>query len=119
MSELLAACGLRCDECEAYLATQTNDRARAERVAAEWGKTFGDGTPFPIEATVCDGCLTASARKGGYCGQCGVRACAVQRKVASCAHCDDYGCETLEGFLKVAGDKLRARLDELRQSLRP
>ena len=118
MPELLAACGLRCDECEAYQATQANDRKKAQLVAEKWGKAFGDGKPFPIEATFCDGCRTESTRKGGYCGQCAVRACAVERKVASCAHCDDYGCETLEGFLKQAGAELRGKLETLRASLR-
>ena len=117
MPALSAACGLRCDECEAYLATQTHDQERARRVAEKWGKEFGDGTPFPIEATVCDGCLTESVRKGGYCRECDVRACAVERKVASCAQCDDFGCDKLEQFLQMAGPTLRASLEELRRSL--
>jgi hypothetical protein len=118
MSALLAACGLRCDQCEAYLATQTNDQDRARRVAEKWGKEFRDGKPFPVEATICDGCLTESPRKGGYCGQCAVRACAVERKLPTCAHCDDYGCEKLEQFLTMAGPQLRNSLNELRRSFR-
>ena len=118
MSSLIAFCGLDCAQCEAYQATQANDRKKAQLVAEKWGKAFGDGKPFPIEATFCDGCRTESTRKGGYCGQCAVRACAVERKVASCAHCDDYGCETLEGFLKQAGAELRGKLETLRASLR-
>jgi len=117
MTVLLAACGLHCDECEAYIATQTHDRERALRVAEKWGKEFGDGTPFPVESTVCDGCLTESARRGGYCGQCAVRACAIERKLPSCAHCDDFGCDKLEGFLQMAGPKLRESLQALRRSL--
>jgi hypothetical protein len=115
----IAACGITCNECEAYLATQENDHAKAVKVAEKWSQQFGHA--IPVAATVCDGCLAPEGRKGGYCGECPVRACAVERKVATCAHCPDYGCEKIEGFLKMAGPeggvRLRASLEEIRRSL--
>ena len=114
MAGFIAACGLNCEACDAYIATQTKDQDLARRTAEKWGKEHGDGTPFPIESTLCDGCLTTSARKGGYCGQCAVRACAVEKKVATCGHCPEYGCATLEGFLAMA-PMLRESLDRIRR----
>lgn len=113
MTRFIAACGLDCEACEAYIATQTNDRVLAQKVAEKWGKEFGDGTPFPIEAVSCDGCLTDGPCKGGYCGQCPVRACALKREVENCARCEEYGCATLQEFWKMA-PQLRERLDALR-----
>lgn len=112
MAGFLAACGLDCESCDAYVATQTGDQELARKTAERWGKQHGDGTPFPIESTICDGCLTSSGRRGGYCGQCPVRACAVEKKVESCGHCPDYGCATLEGFLSVA-TTLRDKLEQI------
>jgi hypothetical protein len=114
MAGLVAGCGLDCGACEAYLATQANDMVKAKAVAEKWGKQYGDGTPFPIEATFCDGCLTPSPRKGGFCGQCPIRACVIERKVATCAHCPDYGCAKLEEFLKMA-PQLRETLERIRR----
>jgi hypothetical protein len=114
MAGFIAACGLDCKACDAYIATQTNNAELARQTAEKWGKQHGDGTPFPIESTRCDGCLTASARKGGYCGACAVRACALAKKVDTCGHCSDYGCATLEGFLAMA-PMLREPLERIRQ----
>jgi hypothetical protein len=99
MGGKVSACGMDCETCDAYVATQTGDRELAKRTAARWSSYIG-GAPVPIEATVCDGCMTGSDRKGGMCGACAVRACAIEKNVESCGHCADYGCATMEEFLK-------------------
>jgi hypothetical protein len=110
MAGLIAACGADCEACDAYIATQTNNQELARRTAARWS-TYVGGAPVPIEATICDGCLTASARKGGLCAGCALRACAVKKNVESCAHCPDYGCAALEEFLR----KIPAHREKLEQ----
>ena len=35
MSKIIAYCGLACDECPAYIATQAEDMAALEKVAAQ------------------------------------------------------------------------------------
>jgi hypothetical protein len=117
MTTFIAACGIDCEGCEARIATQKLDSVLAQAVAERWGRQFGLDKALPIEAVWCDGCLTEGARKGGYCGQCPIRACAVERKVENCAACDDYGCATLEAFL-VRAAPLRERLEALRQGAR-
>ena len=116
MERLVAFCGLFCNECPAYIATQADDQEAKDRLLAEWRVAFN--TPdMPLDAVTCDGCATASGRRGGYCHDCAVRACGVAHGVANCAHCTDYStCETLNQF--VAGiPQARAVLEEIRLSL--
>ena len=113
MERIIAYCGLNCTECKAYLATQTNDPAALEHVAAEWREAF-NAPGITAESIVCDGCLaTIDGRRAGYCSMCEIRACAVERDVANCAYCADYACAKLEGFLAHA-PAARDTLEQLR-----
>ena len=115
MDKIIAYCGLVCTDCEAYLATQTNDRAALEKMAARAREEYNvpDAT---VETVMCDGCLGSDGRKIGYCFQCKIRACGVERGVANCAHCADYACDKLEGFFGHA-PHARPVLDEIRRGL--
>ena len=113
MERIIAYCGLVCDECPAYLATQANDDQARAKIAAEWSEAVGaDMKPEDIN---CDGCLGEGDRKVGYCSMCEIRACAVERSLENCAHCSDYACEQLKGFLKGA-PAAQALLDGLREA---
>ena len=115
MDKMIAYCGLVCTDCPAYVATQANDRAALERVAAQWREEF-NAPEITVEYVVCDGCLAEDRRRCGHCAECDVRACGVSRGVANCSHCTDYGCEKLERFFGFAPDARRV-LDEIRQGL--
>lgn len=93
MDAMISFCGLACDECPAFIATQKDDREAIEKIAAEWAKQFG--IDVPAESVFCDGCKSDTGRLCGYCTSCGVRECGVKRGVVTCASCDDYGCEIL------------------------
>jgi len=109
--KLIAACGLVCSECDAFVATQAGDVAAIDRVAAQWSEQFQ--TEIPPESVRCDGCMTGGERACGHVGECEIRACVVARGFANCAVCDDFGCEKLEGFCQMAPDA-RATLESLR-----
>lgn len=115
MNQMIAYCGLVCSECPAYIATQADDRAALEQVAAQWREEY-EAPTITVESVICDGCLGATGRKCSHCSECNVRACAMGRAVVNCAHCDDYGCETITGFFgfvpeaKATLDGIRARL---------
>lgn len=115
MDKMIAYCGLVCTDCEAYVATQANDLAALERLAKKAREEYGmsDAT---VEAAMCDGCLSNSDRLCGYCAQCQVRACAMERGMVNCAHCTNYTCETLESFFGLAPDA-RTTLDGIRAGL--
>ncbi len=114
MSTLYAFCGLNCADCAAYVATREHDVKAQEKILAEWRIAY-NSPDMPISAVTCYGC-TATESCGGYCTECPVRACANQRGVETCAHCPDYGCEILEGFLQAAPE-VRKQLEAIRASL--
>jgi len=115
MDKIVAYCGLVCSNCPAYIATQTDDRAALERVAAQWREEF-NAPDMTVESIICDGCLTDEGRKCSHCFECQIRACGMERGVVNCAYCDDYGCDKLEGFFGFVPDA-RATLDAIRQGL--
>jgi len=116
MDPIIAFCGLNCSACEAYIATQANDRAAQERLVAKWRVEF-NAPDMTIESVTCDGCLAFNGRLGGYCLQCPIRACGIEHKVANCAHCADYAtCEKLAGFFNFV-PAAKTTLDELQRAL--
>ena len=115
MERMVAYCGLACTDCPAYIATQADDRAALERVAARWREEY-DAPEITIESVICDGCLGDAGRKCSHRTECEIRACAVARSVANCAHCPDYACEKLEDFFGFVPDA-RATLDEVHRAL--
>ena len=106
-----ACCGLDCDVCDAYLATKDNDDALRAATAAKWSVMYNH--PMKPEDIHCTGCRVQGA-KIGYCLVCAVRKCCMERGHKHCGKCDQYPCETLEGFLgmmpKEAASANRARL---------
>jgi hypothetical protein len=111
MEQIIAACGLDCAQCPAYQATQANDEAAKERIAAQWRVEYNSPT-ISVQDVTCDGCMSGE-RHGGYCAQCPIRACAAERSLANCAACDDYGCDKVEGFFKMA-PQARVTLEAIR-----
>lgn len=64
MKEMIALCGLVCNECGAFLATQDNNNQKRAEVAQEWSKLF----KFEIkpEDINCDGCQSDGGRLFNY-----------------------------------------------------
>ena len=114
MERIIAHCGLTCTDCHAYIATQTNNRDLLERTAKEWSQMFH--TEIAPEGILCDGCTATSDRLCGHCYECDVRLCGVERGVANCAVCPDYGCQRLQTFLAMAPEAGKT-LAELRAGL--
>ena len=112
MDSMIAYCGLICTDCEAYIATQANDLEALERLTAKAREQFSM-PELAVTATMCDGCLSNSDRLCGYCFECPVRACGMERGVANCAFCDDYGCVKVEAIWGMA-PQARTTLDGLR-----
>jgi len=114
MAEMIAPCGLDCAECPGYIATQADDAAKIAEVAAMWSKEFD--AEVKAADVWCDGCIAAGERKCSRTAECEVRACAVERGVPNCAHCGDYGCETISKFLEWV-PPAKEKLDAIRAGL--
>ena len=112
--KVVAYCGLICNDCDAYEATQAADMVALEKITKE--------TParFEMEQTaadaMCDGCLAITGHQIGYCLECSIRLCGIQRHVENCAHCDDYACDKLTGFWQMA-PQAKANLEAIRASM--
>src|SRR5512137_1787119 len=101
MPRLIAVCGLDCASCGGYKATQANDDAMKEQVAAQWRVEYGNPKVDAAYVT-CDGCLS-TGRLGGHCMECSVRICGVGRGVANCGLCGEYDrCATIADFVGYA-----------------
>jgi Protein of unknown function (DUF3795) len=112
--ESIAYCGLDCDRCPAYLATQSGDMEALARVAERW--TTDTGREVRAEAILCDGCKSGSERINTFCAACEIRDCADARGLVTCAPCSDYACERLRDFIAYEGEG-KANLDKIRRTL--
>ena len=114
MYESIAYCGLDCDRCPAYLATQSGDMEALARVAERWAVVTG--REVRAEAILCDGCKSGSEQINAFCAVCEIRDCAQVRGLATCAGCEEYACERLRQFVAYEGEG-KANLDRIREGL--
>lgn len=114
MDKLIGFCGLSCNECPAFIATQNDDDVQREKIAKQWAKEYKHA--FKKEDINCDGCVNLEGKHVGYCSVCEVRACAIEKKVKNCAHCSGYICETLGGFLDMV-PQAKEMLEEIRKKI--
>jgi len=110
----IAPCGIDCNECEAYIATQANNSEQLTAVAEKWSAEF-DGDISP-ENCICDGCTSGGRLSTAHANQCGLRVCAAEKGFPTCAHCPDYRCELLQQFVAFAPE-LGKKLDIIRDGL--
>ena len=111
---MIAYCGLVCTECPAFLATQAGDEKKAQATADLWSRQFHH--TLALDDVWCDGCLVGG-KKCAHCAVCSIRACAQNRGVKNCGHCDEYCCEELGKFLQVAPNA-RKTLERIRQEIK-
>ena len=88
MKDLIAYCGLDCEQCQARIATVTNDGALREKTALEWSALNGVTiTPAMIN---CEGCRVDGV-KTPYCDRlCPIRQCALKSGHATCGQCAEF-----------------------------
>jgi len=118
MSEMIAMCGLVCNDCVAFIATQKNDDKLREKVVEAWST---EKERLRLEDVDCDGCK-AGKRLHTFCKACEVRKCGLEREFETCAYCVEFPCEKLEklwkSFRTVSAEEAKANLEEIRKSNR-
>ena len=94
MKKLIAYCGLDCEKCEAYIATQNNDNALREKVAKEWSEL--NSVEITPEMINCEGCRVDGV-KTPFCDKyCQIRQCALHKAFETCGNCAEMeSCQTV------------------------
>jgi hypothetical protein len=96
---MIAYCGLDCSKCDAYLATIENSTTKRIETAQKWSEMYKhDIKPEHIN---CDDCKS-NGTKFFHCNNCEIRQCCISKKVEHCAACNDYICDILADFIKMA-----------------
>jgi hypothetical protein len=114
MENLIAFCGICCNECEAYIATQNDDNAERTRIAESWSKQWK--SEIRPEDINCDGCTAENGRHFHYCNVCEIRVCGQERELINCAYCTDYTCDKLDLVFKLV-PKAKETLDGIHAAL--
>ena len=97
MKQLIACCGIDCENCDARIATEADDNTLREETAKKWCEMFG--TPdITAESINCTGCRTAGA-KFGHCAVCEIRNCATGKGFGTCGECADLDTCQIVGFV--------------------
>lgn len=85
--KMAAVCGLFCEACTLYIATQ-EDPPRLMALAARFG--------LSEDEVRCNGCR--SDKRTTYCASCKMFACASRRGIDFCGECTEYPCPDLKQF---------------------
>jgi len=87
MKQLIACCGIDCENCDARIATVTNDNELREKTAQKWG-VMNNAPDITAESINCMGCRTDGA-KVVYCSDCEIRQCVQTKGVNTCGDCNE------------------------------
>ena len=115
MSKIIAYCGLYCDECEAYIATQNDDDDKRKEIAVMWSKEYNH--PMTAEDINCVGCIATEGKHIGQCFVCEVRKCGQEKGVENCAYCEDYACDNLNKYFALA-PVMKDNLEKIRDEIK-
>ena len=88
MKQLIACCGLDCENCDARIATVRDDNELREKTAQKW--SIMNNAPEITPATInCMGCRTDGA-KFAYCNDyCSIRKCVNEKGYNTCGDCKE------------------------------
>ena len=105
MKNNIAYCGLDCEKCEAYTATQNNDDILRKKVAKEWSEL--NHVQITPEMINCDGCR-ADGRKTPFCESlCPIRQCGLEKGFETCGNCESLqNCEKVAMIIKINAEAL-------------
>ena len=104
MKDLIACCGIDCENCDARIATVNNDNELREKTAEKWRGMYN--SDITTESINCMGCRVEGA-KIAHCTTCEIRNCAEAKGFDTCAECDDLETCEIVGFVlkNVPGTK--------------
>lgn len=106
MNQMMAYCGIMCDECKAYKATMENDNELRKITAKQWSKI--NKTGYQPEQINCKGCR--SQDRFIYCESCEIRSCCIEKQLDHCGDCSSFPCNKVKTIAdNVPGVKERLK----------
>lgn len=100
MKQLIACCGIDCENCDARMATIANDNELREKTAQKW--SVMNNTSEITAATInCMGCR-ANGVKFAYCSDyCEIRKCVKEKGFDTCGDCKELdNCQIVGSIFK-------------------
>ncbi len=96
MKQLIACCGLDCENCDARIATINNDDKLREETARKWS-IMNNTSEITPETIYCTGCRVEGA-KFCYCSNyCEIRKCVQAKGFNTCGDCNELNhCLTID-----------------------
>lgn len=89
---MIAYCGLRCDECDIYKATNSGEKELKVSVAQKFSS---DDYHIGAHEIECSGCTKNSLVVFKFCNECEIRKCGISKNIETCGECSDYPCDLL------------------------
>lgn len=102
--EYIAYCGLDCEQCEARLATVTDDDGLRVAVAKKWSEL--NGAEITPEMINCTGCRKEGVKTPFCESLCPIRQCAVSKGMETCGNCPET--ETCGKLRMITGNNREA-----------
>ena len=87
MKQLIACCGLDCENCDARIATLADDNELRENTAKKW-RVMYNSPEITAESINCLGCRTDGV-KIGHCNDCEIRNCVKATSFVTCGDCNE------------------------------
>ncbi len=99
----ISCCGIMCNECPVYIATQRDDDTMRKYLAHEY--SF-EGTVFYPKDIVCHGCHTVSADHNKFGKNCKIRRCCKETHVKICAECKKFPCNKTDEYIPAESEQM-------------
>ena len=97
MKQLIACCGIDCENCDARIATVNNDNELREKTAQKWRVMYN--APDITAASInCMGCRTDGS-KVAHCDECEIRICVKEKGFNTCGECEELETCPIVGFV--------------------
>lgn len=88
MKQLIACCGLDCENCDARIATVANDDMLREETARKWSE-MNNVPEITADTINCMGCRADGAKFAFCSNYCGIRKCVYEKGFNTCGDCEE------------------------------
>jgi len=119
MDEIIAFCGLLCQNCQIYLATREVNKTIKDKLIFEIINICKEHYRIDYkyeDINDCDGCTSENDKLFFGCAKCKIRKCAIEKGIKNCAYCEEYSCDELLNVFK-SDPSAKTRLDLVRSTM--